>query len=404
MSINKNILKIENTIYSKKNSISFLLILFLWTLSSFLFYFYVKERYGVPPIYGEIDWERYKNGALSVLQFNLPEFPGRYYVSYCLYLALNINFYFPYSSLVSNLLLNLFSAFLIYKIAENIFDPWSSIICTCLFLFYPFIQMWVFFIQPVSFFSFSILLLTYSLTKNKSNIFNIFLIIFASIVTLLARPHGIAFMISFFIFILLNNKNQNKKLIYPLYLIWLIFLFFYLIYLGNGNIIPIYESWKMEDLKQFGFTLPTINHESLKNCTNLTEHEIQNFSRENSPKTSIGFWACSFFYNPIDVVKIFTYRIFAILSYYKPTFSFKHNLFSLFSLFPIYIFFIISIIKFYNLKINFILSSIILLLLSSCITIVDGDNRVYSAVLPLIFIVASGSISYYFKKYIIKTI
>ena len=113
MIINKSILIYNYSIYKKKEFKTFFLILFLWALSSFFFYFYVKERYGIPPIYGEIDWERYKNGALSVLNFNLPEFPGRYYLSYCLYLALNINFNFPYSSLISNLLMNFLSLMIV---------------------------------------------------------------------------------------------------------------------------------------------------------------------------------------------------------------------------------------------------------------------------------------------------
>ena len=57
-----------------------------------------------------------------------------------------------------------------------------------------------------------------------------------------------------------------------------------------SNIIPIYESWKMEDLKQFGFTLPTINHES------LSDKAIALIISKMSPApaTSFGFWFNAF--------------------------------------------------------------------------------------------------------------
>ena len=148
----------------------FFYIIIIWIISSILFYFYVSQRYGIPPIYGQIDWERYKDGALSILNFTLPEFPARYYLSYCIYLAISINIKFPIFSLILNLFLNLISAILIYKISELLFNKISALICIILFLFYPFIQMWVFFIQPVSYFSFSIILLTYAVvTTNKHN-------------------------------------------------------------------------------------------------------------------------------------------------------------------------------------------------------------------------------------------
>ncbi len=376
----------------------FIHIIIIWIISSILFYFYVSKRYGTPPIYGQIDWERYKDGALSILNFKLPEFPARYYLSYCIYLAISINLKFPFFSLILNLFLNLISAILIFRISEFLFNKTSALICIILFLFYPFIQMWVFFIQPVSFFSFSIVLLTYAVVKTNKINQNYLLIFISALLVLLARPHGISFVVSLFIFLIIQNK-LNHKINLIIYFLFLVFLSIYINYLGSGNIIPIFESWRMEDLKQFGYNLPLINDQSLKICLNLSDKELNNFSRENSPSTSLGFWACSFFNNPIDVLKIFLFRVFVSLSFYKPVFSFAHNIFSFLTLIPIYLFFLFSLIKFYNQKINFIFIAILLILFSSCITIVDGDNRVFSAVLPIIFIVSSGGIAFFFKKY-----
>ena len=373
-------------------------IIIIWIISSILFYFYVSKRYGIPPIYGQIDWDRYKDGALSVLNLKLPDFPARYYLSYCIYLALSISLKFPIFSLFLNLFLNLISAILIFRISEFLFNKTSALICIILFLFYPFVQMWVFFIQPVSFFSFSIILLTYAVVKTNKINQNYLLIFISALLTLLARPHGISFIISLFIFLIIKNK-LNHKINLIIYFLYLVFLSIYINYLGNGNIIPIFESWRMEDLKQFGYSLPVINDQSLKICLNLSDKELNYFSRENSPTTSLNFWACSFFNNPIDVLKIFLFRIYVSLSFYKPVFSFAHNIFSFLTLIPIYLFFLFSLIKFYNQKINFIFISILLILFSSCVTIVDGDNRVFSAVLPIIFIVSSGGIGFFLKKY-----
>ena len=383
--------------FQKITDKSYFIILILWLISSFVFFYYVKIRYGEPPIYGNIDWERYFNGANSIISLQWPEWPSKFYISYLLYLSLSLKFYFPLSSLMFNCFFNLISSYLIFKITLNLFNIRAAWISIIIFLFYPYVQMWVYFIQPVSFFSFCILLLTLLITF-KLNLRISILILIAGLMVLSARPNGIGIYLSLVIF-LFSKYLQFKNKDYLLLFFFSFFIFItYFFYLKSGlSLIPIYETWFMEDIKQFGFVIPELNTTNLSKCLNFTDEKILNLNRENSGKTNLSFWACSLYYNPIDVIKIFSYRAFAMLSYIKPVFSTKHNIFSVLTLFPIYVFFIFSLIKFYNLKLNFIFLSLIIFIFLSCIAVVDGDNRYFSAIFPTIIIVSSGGISYFVK-------
>ncbi len=374
------------------------LILILWLFSSSFYFYYVKIRYGLPPIYGNIDWERYRDGALALTSLQFPEWPAKFYLSYLFYLSLSLKTYFPISGLVSNLILNLFSSILVYKISNNLFNQRAAWLALLIFLFYPYVQMWVFFIQPVSFFSFCILLLTFFVTSKVHNKTIIIFIIISSLLVLTARPNGIAIYASLIVFIFITSiKFYNKRYFYLLFIsIFTIVLYFF--YLSAGlSLIPIYETWFMEDIKQFGFNIPKLGTYNLSVCLGFSDSEIANLNRKNSGVSSLSFWFCSFLNNPIDVIKIFSYRVFAMLTYIKPVFSFKHNIFSVITLLPLYIFFLIALIKFYNLKINFIVISIIIYIFLSCITVVDGDNRYFSAIIPIVIIVSSGGINYFFE-------
>ena len=64
-----------------------------------------------------------------------------------------------------------------------------------------------------------------------------------------------------------------------------------------------------------------IQFRTKKKGDHISDEEILNLNRENSGKTNLSFWACSLYYNPIDVIKIFSYRAFAMI---PPP---KHSLF-----------------------------------------------------------------------------
>ena len=156
------------------------------------------------------------------------------------------------------------------------------------------------------------------------------------------------------------------------------------------HMMPVNETWFLHDLKQFGFKNLNVGVNNLKTCLGLTELEISNLNNINSPKSSLSFWICSFFVSPIDVIKIIFLRIFVVITAYKPVFSVTHNIFSFLTLIPLYFFFIIGFFTKINLKKIYILISLILVLISISIHYVDGDNRVFTAFLPLVFIISSG--------------
>jgi len=222
--------------------------------------------------------------------------------------------------------------------------------------------------------------------------------------TLFARPNGVTELIAVYLFLTIYfylNEKKNLYLLIPLGLLVII----YINYLGKNAIkmLPVYETWFMLDLKQFGFDNLNVSTYNLKICLNLTEQEILNLNRTNSPKSSLSFWICSFIYSPIEVIKIAFLRVFVVLSGYKPSYSMAHNLFVLFTLTPIYVLFIFGLIKDFNLKKFYILCSILLILISISIYYVDGDNRVFTAFLPLILIISSGGLNFFLKFIFKKT-
>ena len=175
--------KLEKFLIYKKNY----LIFFFWLVSSIFFYFYIYDKYGQPPRYGMYDWNRYYDGAKDLLEFNIPDWPAYYFLSYCLYLALSVKIFFPYFTLILALIINLISSFLVYNICNKLFNNTAAFICLLVFLFYPYYQMWVFFIQPVSFFSFCLLFVLYSVVNYEHSKNNILILIFSLILVFYSK-------------------------------------------------------------------------------------------------------------------------------------------------------------------------------------------------------------------------
>ena len=387
------------SIFIEKNK--FFLILCLWIISSIFFYFYIYQKYGEPPRYGMFDWNRYYYGALSILDFKFPEWPSYYFLSYCIYLALSIKILFPYFTLALAILLNLFSTFLVYSITKKLFNNIAAIFCVIVFLFYPYYQMWVFFIQPVNFFSFCLLLVLFSVVNFEHDLKKIFILIFALILGLTARPNGISELISVYIFLIIFYFFLNKKISLLIFIVGIPIIYFILLFLSNSmSIMNVYDAWNLTEMHEFGYKNLQLNlgTQNFEKCLGLSSDQIINLNQDNAPASNLNFWICSILASPIDVIKIFIVRFFVTLSFYKPILSLKHNLFSLLTLLPLYIFFFIGFFNDFKLKKIFILLSLILVLSTISIHTVDGDNRVFSAFLPFVFILASGGFVILIKK------
>ncbi len=347
------------------------------------------------------DWNRYYNGALDILNFKFPDWPSYYFLSYCVYLALSIKILFPYFTLALAILLNLFSTLLVYSITKKLFDNTAAISCVCVFLFYPYYQMWVFFIQPVNFFSFCLLFVLFSVVHFEHDLKKIFILIFALILGLTARPNGISELISVYIFLIIYYFFLSKKISLFIFIIGIPIIYFILLFLSNSmSIMNVFDAWNLSEMHEFGYVnlklnLGTLNFEK---CLGLSSDQIINLDQNNAPASNLSFWVCSLITSPIDVMKIFIVRFFVTLSFYKPILSLKHNLFSLLTLIPLYIFFFVGFFNEFKLKKVFIMLSLILVLSTIAIHTVDGDNRVFSAFLPFIFILASGGFVILIKK------
>ena len=387
---------IEKFFNKNKNYIIF----FLWIISTFLFYFYVNEKYGPPPRYGMFDWNRYKDGAIDLLNFKIPDWPSYYFFSYCLYLAISIKIFFPYLTLIIAVFLNLFSSYLIFNICSKLFNNTAAVICLFIFLFYPYYQIWVFFIQPVNFFSFCLLFVLYSVVNFEDNRKTIIILFLSLTLAFTARPNGITEIISVYIFLFIFYFSINKTRALSILFLGIPIIYSLLFFLNNSmSIQTVYDAWYITEMQEFGFKnnleLKTNN---FKLCLGMTPSEISNLNHENAPNSNLNFWICSLFTSPLDVIKIFFVRFLITISFYKPILSLKHNMFSLITLIPIYIFFFIGLFYNFKLKKIFIFISLFLALSTIAIHTVDGDNRVFSAFLPFVFILSSGGIYIFLKK------
>ena len=296
--------KIENFLKKNKN----IIIIFFWLISSVLFYFYILNKYGEPPRYGMFDWNRYYDGAISLLNFQIPEWPSYYFLSYCLYLATSIKIFFPYFTLIVAMILNLICCFLIYKISLNLFNDIAAVICVLIFLFYPYYQMWIFFIQPVNFFSFCLILVLYSIVNYKNNLTSIIVLLLSLILVFTARPNGISEVISVYIFLIIFYFFYNKKTSFLIFVSGIPIIYLLLIFLSNSmSIMNVYDAWYLTEMKEFGYELDAnLGNKNFSYCLGLSSTEILNLNQNNAPKSDLNFWVCSIIISPLDVLKIFS--------------------------------------------------------------------------------------------------
>ena len=377
------------------------IILSLWLISTIFFYYYIYNKYGPPPRYGMYDWNRYYDGALSLLNLKYPEWPSNYFLSYCIYLALSVKIFFPHFTLFLAVVLNLISSFLIYNICIKLFDNRAAFICLIIFLFYPYYQMWVFFIQPVSFFSFCLIFVLYSVVNFNHSKRRIILLILSLILVFTARPNGISEIISVYIFLIIFYYFYNKVISFFIFITGLPIIYFLLSYLGNSmSIQNVYDAWFVTELEEFGFKTKKLDlsYVNFSKCLNLSDKQLINLNAHNAPNSNLKFWICSMITSPIEIIKIFTVRFFLTLSFFKPILSLKHNIFSIITLTPIYIFFLIGFFNEFKVKKIFIVLSLILVLSTISIHLSDGDNRVFSAFFPFVFVLASGGFIVLLKK------
>ena len=204
-----------------------------------------------------------------------------------------------------------------------------------------------------------------------------------------------------YVFLIIFYLFYNKKISLGILILGIPIIYFLLIFLSNSmSIQNVYDAWYVTELKEFGFKTTKLNLSTTNfaSCLGLSENDILNLNNQNAPKSNLYFWLCSLFISPMDVIKIFITRFLLTLSFYKPILSNKHNIFSLISLIPLYILFLVGFFCNFKLKKIFIIISILLILPTIFIHVADGDNRVFSAFFPFIFVLASGGFTILLKK------
>jgi len=375
------------------NQFLIIVIYFVWLF--FLYFLYLNlgsfnlnllhEEYGVA-LGG--DSGRYIRAAQQILLTNFPNYPegiadinnAQGYMGYNLFLSLmfllNLNFV---SIAIVQVIISAIAGFCIFKIGSLLWNEKIGIISLIMFLFYPSIQIFNFYILTESLFINFIIIGFYILIRNYkfSTIIlgALFLCYTASI-----RPFGVIILPLIFIYLyMIALKFKKIKIIYfltSLFILILIFTFLIIdqlvILLGvpelllSGDIIWNYNSIK-----------PPYDLNSL-------------------PLNDMGaFDVVTYIFNyPWYFMSNFATKLFWFLLRFRPFYSDLHNIFLLGSSLFLYTFSIISFLNKNNKPeaVYFMIIFIIMLTITVLLTVVDWDARFSLPILPFIFLFASSGI------------
>ena len=345
----------------------------------------LHEEYGVA-LGG--DSGRYIRAAEQILLTNFPNYPegvadinnAQGYMGYNFFLALmfllNLNFF---SISLVQIGITGIAGYCIFKIGILLWNKNIGILALLMFLFYPSIQIFNFYILTESLFINFIIIGFYLLIRNYKLYSMILGILFLSY-TASIRPFGIIILPLLLVYLfMIALKFKKKKIIYfltTLFILILIFTYFIIDYLVillgvpelllSGDIIWNYNSMKPPyDL-------------SLLSLKNMGALEVVSY----------------IFNYPMYFLNNFLTKLFWFLFRLRPFYSDLHNLFLILSSIFLYGF---SIMSLFNKSrkpeaIYFMLFFIIMMTFTVLLTVVDWDARFSLPLLPFIFLFTSSGI------------
>ena len=343
------------------------------------------------------DTGRYLSGANKILSGKLPVGDQLSYLGYDMFVALCLLFGGGNVGVVLvQMGLTAVAAYCIFKIGETIFDLRSGVIASFIYIVYPPIHEWDFFILTDSLFTSMLIISTWYLIKSKTNLVKICTVLIF-LFTFIIRPNGIVLPGAFLVFYLCTLwGNGQKKLIICIFISLL--LLFTLIINYEGNIfknITIIE-WYSDGTIIWGYDKLhlTMGNPGLSTLVTETKNPVMQI-------------ICFIIEKPIYFFKLFFYKIWYFFVHTRPFNSTFHNLFGLVTLMPAYLLVLWGLkrkTKYENIKL-FIFAIIFFQTLIVGLTVADWDGRFLEVVLPQIFLLASGGFSVLFdmsKKYLFR--
>lgn len=303
-----------------------------------------------------------------------------------------LNYYVEFQYIIYYL-----SSTLFYQSLINFrFSKLTSLLSTFFIVCNPFFIFWIHTLNHAGLTMSLFMISLYFLSKyDHGKIFK--LIFFISIIFLLkidGKVFFTVFMILFYKFYLIKEKNSILSLL--ILLIFFILYFFYLNIYAIG-LSPFSDSYLQTDLIKNKFDFLAIDDNVMKtyNKCLITEY--------NSLRNQI----CALVDNPFYSIKLYTARLFVLLTWINLKLSFKYNFFAIGMMFFLYLGLIINLIKTKFTKFKFFLiSSYILTIIIVLPYILRGDQKqVFYGLLFIIPLSFSGYellLNYFKKSKIIK--
>jgi hypothetical protein len=356
----------------------YIILIPVWTLVQLVLFYWL----GIKVVF---DSQRYMDYAESLVTGSdyWHQHSGIFYSSYSVFIAAMSHFLNLHigAIVLVQVLLSGVAALLLYKATLQYSDnPFAAFSATFLFIVWPDLQMWNFYIHTESVYIFLSVLVFYILIKFKLNS-RVSVLVIALVVAALLRPNGFFLGVGVLMFFLLQQIEKHplraKKVAIciglPAVLLLLLFIalmleiFNPMAYYLQGQIIQGYTH----------FSIPL---------------ELPPSLNPSSP-VLLQFVAVML-HQPLSLLKLLLLRGVFYLSQVRPYYSFPHNMLIMLFFIPIYVFAIRHIIrsKFMQPATAFVLCLVALHCAMAVFIAVDWDNRFIVPVLPFIFVLASAGL------------
>ena len=328
------------------------------------------------------DSGRYIEAAEVILSGHLPTSgKAMSYLAYDGFVAIILGLGWGQSGVIfAQVLLSGVAAYFLYLLATHLYDWRAGFIATLLFVGFPDLQKWNFYVLTESLFISIIILTSYViLARNgwQRLIFGALLILIAS----LLRPNGFIVPLALSLYVLFCLwKDGKRQLVAWIMVAAVILLSLASIWVGEmlskENIVSHYiEGTVIWGHPESALSMPgQVPECALAGANTLFE---------------ISCFAVS---KPLFFIQLAGMKLFYFFLVARPYYSLPHNLIILIYLLPVYAFAIISIYRKRNEFIKWGFAAIIILLqaLMVAFTFADWDSRHLEVVLPLILLFASG--------------
>lgn len=258
------------------------------------------------------------------------------------------------------------SSFLFYKSLINFnFSNMTSLMSVLFIICNPFIVFWIHTLNHAGLTISLFMISFYFLSKYQYG--NIYKILFFIFIFLLLKVDGKVFFTSFMLlFYNFYLSNKNKSTVnFVILLSFFILYFFYLNKFAIG--LEFFSaSYLQSDIDNFAFIAPALNDQTMitfNKCL-ITEY--------NSLKNHF----CALIDNPIYSIKLYSARLFLLLTWINAKLSFKYNFFAFGMMFFLYFGLLINLIKteFTNFKF-FLLFSYLITSMIVLPYMVRGDQK-----------------------------